>query len=453
MAFRKNGYIDIKFNEDRTQVIVNIYPPAADGEPVVASEILDRLKSMGVTYGIREQVIRDAIHAATDSNQVVTGIIVAQGAIPKDGEDAKIKYSISHELLSKPLPKRADASGHPDWFALDPAKMVKSEDELANIIPPQPGTAGKTLTWPIQAITPKPGKPSGLIAGHNVRMSDDGLHIYAAQDGYACLHGEQIVVHALRVFPGNISGQTLNSPTGLVVRGSIENCEVKLGGFLAIKNSANGCRMRCMGDIYLNDAEECDIACDGNVIVYGKLTNCTVNTSRKLLGYGSSVLVGGKVTATEGVEIGVLGTENFTSTEIITGINCMIDLKTGEIQEELATCETNITRISMALKPFTSSASQESVNDDKRQLVTKLQGQKRTQEARIKELHNEKRGLAIAAKEHIISEVIVSKMVYPGVMITIRNAATQIESTMNAVKFSESPGGKSIDMEIFQKAA
>ncbi len=452
-VYRKNGSLEIKFNEDRTQVIVNVYPASAGGESITTSEILDRLKSMGVTYGIREQAIRDAIHAADDSNQAVTGIIVAQGGIPKDGEDAKIKYNISHGVLLKPLPKRTDSSGHTEWFALDPAKMVKADDELASILPAQPGTPGKTLTWPIQAITPKPGKPSALNAGQNVRMSDDGLHIYAAQDGYVCLHGEQIIVHALRVFPGSITGQALNSATGLVVRGNIENCQVNLGGFLAVKGSVNGCKIRCMGDIYLNDAVECDIACDGNVIVYGKLINCTINTCKKLLGFDSSVIVGGQISASEGVETAILGADDFTATNVVVGINNMIQLKGKEIEEEMNACEMNITRISSALKPFTTLSGQEAITEDKRQLVTKLQSQKRSQDTRIKELHNEKRGLAIAAKEHIVSHVTVAKTVYPGVMITIRNGAAQIETTMEMVKFIEGPGGKSVDMEMLRKAA
>ena len=131
----------------------------------------------------------------------------------------------------------------------------------------------------------------------------------------------------------------------------------------------------------------------------------------------------------------------------------MIDLKNSEIQEELQACESNITRISMALKPFLTLAGHDAVTDDKRQLVSKLQGQKRSQETHIKELHYERRRLLIASKEHLISYVLVSTTVYAGVMITIRNGATQIETPMERVKFIESPGGKSVDVELLRKAA
>src|SRR5262249_841740 len=150
------------------------------------------------------------------------------------------------------------------WFALDPLKMVKADEELAAIIPAQPGVPGKTLTWPIQAIVPKPGKPCALNAGQNVSVSDDGLHLYAMQDGYGCLEGVQLVDYALRLIEFNVVGGTHNFPTGGVFHGNLQQVQMRVGGVTAVKGLAVGCHLRVHGDLYLRYAEQCTCIATGN---------------------------------------------------------------------------------------------------------------------------------------------------------------------------------------------
>ncbi len=452
-GIRKNGHLELRFNEDRTQALATIHPPVGGGESVTAADILERLKAMGVTYGVREKAILDAIHYADDTNMPAANVVVAQGATPQDGQDAKVNYRLPQEVLSKPLPKRADGSGLPDWFALDPAKMVKADDELASIVPAQPGVPGKTLTWPIQAIAPKPGKPCMLNAGQNVRVSDDGLRLYAAHDGYVCLQGEQLVVHALQLVESNVVGGAHSFATSAILLGNLQQAQVRVGGMMAVKGVAVGCQIRVHGDLYLRYAENCTCVVTGNVYVLQGVKNCQINARKKIIALGTAQIVGGKVCATEGINAISLGASDFTATEVEVGVDLLSDLRGQEIQEEMTQCEANISRISQALKPFAALAVHDTLSEDKRQLLQKLQAQKRSQESRIKELHNERRALSIAAKEKISAAVTVAETVYPGVWIGIHAAAMQVESPLQGVRFVEAAGGKAVQTEPLQQAA
>lgn len=451
-GLRKNGYLEIKLNDDRTQAIATIYPPAPGGESVTAGEIVQRLKNIGVTYGIREQAIIEAIHQVDQTKRPLSAV-VAQGTLPQDGTDAKIRYTLPLDLLSVPLPKRQDGSGQTDWFAIDPAKLVKADAELATIIPAQPGIPGKTLTWPIQNIVPKPGKHAGLSAGQNVRVSSDGLRISAELDGYAYLHSEQLNVLALHYVNADIAGIIQSFPHGLVCMENILQANIHAGSFVAVRGTATGSQIRAGSDVFLSHAQDCVVTAAGNVYVSGSMKNCTVKTRKKLFLTGNATLVGGSCCAMEGVEAVTLGAPDFTETEIIVGVDRFSEVRIVEVQEEITACEANIARISQTLKPFASLAAQETLTDDKRQLISMLQAQKRSQEARINELHNERRALNMTQKEKVVSAITASRTVYPGVWVKFREAALQVETPLENARFTEGGNGKWVQTDTLAKAA
>jgi uncharacterized protein len=439
---RKNGYLEIKFNEDRTQALATIYPPSPDGVAVYADEVVERLKGMGVTYGVREQAIRDAIRYVAETAMAAAHVVVAQGAVPQAGQDARVHYSFPLDLLSKPLPKRSD--GVTDWFSIDPGKLVTAGKEIATIVPAQPGTPGKTLTWPIQTIAAPSGKPVPLHAGQNVRLSDDGLRMLANADGYICLHNDTLNLTPLRIVTENLMGGEHSYPSGAVLMECAQNASIRTGGILAIRGVVKGCRLRADGDVFLQYAEDCEIITTGNVYVTRGLKNCAVNSRKQLRALESAHLMGGTLCASTGVSAVELGTPDFTMTEVQVGIDRFSEVRACEIEEEIAACEANIARIRLTLKPFASLTVHTNLPDDKRALVQKLQEQQKTQEARINILHNERRALAIAAKEKIAAEVTVSKTAHPGVLIGINKAAFQVESPLAGVRFIEDVSGKSV---------
>jgi uncharacterized protein (DUF342 family) len=83
----------------------------------------------------------------------------------------------------------------------------------------------------------------------------------------------------------------------------------------------------------------------------------------------------------------------------------------------------------------------------KKQLIHTLVEQRQRLEERVRELYNEKRNLMMNAKAQIAATVIVTGKVYPGVTVTIQNAAILVEETRERVLFRLGPGGKSICIE------
>src|SRR5689334_10490489 len=128
MATNQDGYVDLEFNADRTQVFATVYPPKGTGSSVTAKDILDRLRAMGVVYGVRESEVLKAARYADDSSTPATKVLVAQGVLPQDGSDAQILWKVDVAKLSRPLPKRED--NLPDYFAYEPERLVTAGQPL-----------------------------------------------------------------------------------------------------------------------------------------------------------------------------------------------------------------------------------------------------------------------------------------------------------------------------------
>ena len=132
---RKRGRLELKFNLERTQALATIFPPLNGGEAVSTSEVLQRLKTMGVTFGIREQAILNAVHQVEETGMAANNIVVAQSTLPEDGQDALIAFELPRERLARPLPRREDFPALTDWFRLNPANRVVAGQELATVTP------------------------------------------------------------------------------------------------------------------------------------------------------------------------------------------------------------------------------------------------------------------------------------------------------------------------------
>lgn len=448
---RRNGFLELKFNDDRTQALATIYPPVIGGEPVAAADVLTRLKALGVTYGIRDHIILEAIHHASARDQPSVNVVVAQGVTPQEGQDAKIRYVFDVNLLLKPLLR--NSHGLPDWFTLDPAKLVVADQELATILPAQPGVPGKTLTWPIQNIPCKPGKPAALSAGSNVAASSDGLRLTAGQDGYVCLQGETLTLHALRVIDEEVDGGEHSYPAGAVFTKSLQQTRINALGFIAVQGIVKDCYIRAFGDVYLDYAENAEIVASGDVFIMHGCRNCEITTRKRVIAFEHTFLIGGRISATDGVEAGVIGAEDYTATDVMVGTDQFSPIRMREIEQELRETELNIERISRALKPFAALAVHSTLPEDKRQLFNRLQNQKRSQEMHAKDLHVEKRLIGVGARGKLHSSIRVSGTVHPGVWVRVSAAATQIESPISAVEFVDSQGGKSVLTRPMQQAA
>jgi uncharacterized protein len=452
-SIKANGTIQAKFNADNTQVIATIYP-ADGGDAVTYDEVIARLKQMNVTSGIKDAVIRDTLKAVEDSKRRAVDIVIAQGTLSEPGKDGSVRFLVPQETLRRPLPMHPRCPDVVDWFALPSDLMVTAGTDLATLQPPTTGTPGRTVTNPPLNVPATTGKPADIAAGSYVTLSEDGLRLTAAAEGFVMMNGNRMEVLPLHSVKEAIVGKQMKFPGGAILCADAQHSNLRVEDFLTARGKLINCRLRCLGDVFVTDAEECEIITNGNLYVSGTLRGCNLTVRGKIIELSPSYIIGGCIRVSHGMTITQLGDESRAYTEVKIGEDFLTAVRLNEIREELTQCEANIQRISHALRPFVSVSMHSTLSDDKRALLKKLQIQQQAQEDRIRALHNEKRTMTMDARENFSDAAVnVVGTVYPCVRIHIRSAMTRIETPYSRMQFVEGVGGKWVRMQALQNAA
>lgn len=438
----QNGFVEMNFNPDRTQVYATLTPPSGKGSPVTAQDILDRLRDMGVMYGYREEDILKAVRMSSDPGQTIFKILVAQGVLPENGTDAQILWKVPESYVNA-LPRRDD--GSLDYFAFPMDQKVKAGQVIASIIPARPGSPGKTLTAPLSSIPQQPGKEIKYIAGGGVGMSNDRLQFQAKCDGIFEVYNDKLIVHPMEIINGDLPPGDHHFPAGVIITGSVKGGAIQAEGLVAIKGIAAGVTIRAKGDIHFTRAARCWALGTGDIHVEETLMHSDIITPEKIIGSKGSKIFGGTLSAQKGVEAWDIGMEDFTSTKVVIGQDQFSSYRVAEVDEEIRLCEQNVHRISQTLRPLGGQWN-DKLKPDKKAMAQILIDQRTNLEQRIRELLSEKRTLMLGSKNFKDGQIFCGGTIHPGVWITILKATMLVEAPQSGIKFTLDGSGRSINM-------
>jgi uncharacterized protein (DUF342 family) len=437
-----DGYFDLRVSQDKLQVLLDVYPPQGGGRNATADEIMAALLRKGIAYGYQFDAIEGAIKHVAAKAAPIVGVLAAQGVVPVHGTHAQIVWKIDTEAASRPLPMRPD--GLPDYFEFDPARLVKSGQELATVVPGLPGTAGKTLIAPFEIVPQVPGREAPLLAGYGVRLTASRQRYEADVTGFVELHHERLTVHALSLVQGDIDGGDHAFPGGVIVLGAIRDASVSARGPIAVRGIVQSSSVRGTAHIMLRSAAKSRIIADGDVHIEGDLLDCEVITPASVLCSDGCSVRGGSLIASASIHAFELGAESWPITDAILGGSVYTNIRLREIEHEIEVGESNVKRIAFALKPLTSITA-DTVTPQKRQLIQTLMDQKRELEQHVRNLHSERRSRQMMHPEPG-GTIRVAGRAHPGVRLDLSGASMAIEQCETAVEFRGSPDGRMVEM-------
>lgn len=435
-----DGYFDVRFSKDRIQAFVDIYPPQGGGRNVSAAEIVAALQNRGVAYGIHAEAIENAARQVASSAVAIHGILAAQGYLPVNGTDAQVAWRIDPALASQPLPLRAD--GLPDYLRFDPARMVSAGQELATVIPGLPGSPGKTLFAPFEAVPQTPGREAPILAGQGIRVEGNRARFVAEHTGFVELHNERLSVRALSLVEGDIAGGDHVYPGGLIVLGGVDGATVTARGPVAIRGTVQDASIRAAGETFISEAWRSLIVSDAGINLSGTVSDCEVMTPFRIHAVEGTKVAGGALIAAEGIDAFDLGSEAWSPTDAVLGSAAYAALRLRELDSEIHVGEKNAERIGAVLKPLTSIMA-EPISAEKRKLVQALMDQKRELEQHIGHLHAEKRARQMAHYADT-GAIRVMGRVFPGVRIDAYGARFDVEQCESEVEFHREAGGRHV---------
>ncbi len=418
-------------------------------------QLIGFLNSAGVTFGIDQEKIARLSEALTYQKPVV----VAKGYPSEPGQPGYFEYKFERELNKKPIIR---PDGTTDYMNMKTIEVVHAEDVIAVYHPAVQGVSGMNVRGvPIPA---KPCRDLPPLIGRGFNRSDDNLTYTAAIDGKIEVQQGRIIVspvHEVKgdadISTGNIDfngdvvvngsakdGVIIKAGGNITIKGIVENCELYAGKDLFLLSGTKGGEktiidvggsmtaqfmesvvVRCGGNITADYLFKCKVSCDGRIDLTGK----------------KSSIIGGYVSAVQGIDVEEVGNSFGTITRIAAGVDQERAAAVLRLKTKIDDLGSNVNKIKKGLDIFAKVGEERGIdfsNDPRRLQLLRV---KIRDEAIV---NKDKEDLAkmeavIAKGEN--ATIRAFRKVYAGVTVAIDDHVEDINDEQYGVEFQKTEDG------------
>ncbi|MFW5684970.1 MAG: DUF342 domain-containing protein, partial [Spirochaetota bacterium] len=444
--------LSVELADGEMKAYLMAYPPGDGGADPSYDQVLSFLQMNGVTEGIDETAARrfvdDPIYRET--------VLIAKGVPPKNGADAKVKYSFDLDPSSITL---KETNGRVDFKELNLVQNVVQGQVLARKEPAQRGEAGRTVTGKLIPATD--GKDVALPVGKNVRLSDDGKSALAEINGQVVVTAGKIAVEPVHVITGDVNlktGNVLFLGTVLVKGNVDDGFTVKAAGNIEVMGNVGKSTLDAEGDIIVHQGiagknagiiragksiwskfiENARVESGDLVVVSDGIMSSQVLADRKIICRGKRAsIVGGQLRAVEEINAKTLGSVAGSETVLEVGYDpkrkeklAALELKREEFVQQLEDIKLNMGTIENLIR------SGRSVSNDKKAYYQDLKEKKVAMSGEISKIDSEIQELRdYLGALKVTGRISASGTVYPGVRISIKDAFLEVRNEFKAVSF------------------
>lgn len=450
--------LEVKISPDKLEATIILRTEETDLDKllITESDVYKALQQSGVTFGIRQDVVRDL--CAMPAKYLDARVPVASGVPPVPGIDGTIEYPYLESVQSESGPKEL-ADGRVDYYNLSSIPNVVKGQLLARKHAATAGTPGTAVTG--EPIAPKAGKEAILKPGKNVVMNQERTMIYAAIDGQVSFTDKE----RINVFPlfevngdvdfgvGNIDfvgtvvirGNVLNgfrvkASGDIRVLGSVEGAELEAGGSIEIKS---GIVAQDKGSIVAGHnvqtsfIQNANVTAGNQVIVSQSIMFSTVRAGKQILCNGAKgIIIGGLLQAGEKICARVYGNSSSTPTVLEVGVKPELRNELASIQKELHHAYENLRKTDQGLAVINQILQ---VNGDlpadKRVMQVKLTNTRLVLEKEVKELEARKKEVEAELVGDSPAAIEVYHTMYPGIKMTFGKLVHFIKHEYGRTRF------------------
>jgi len=454
-----DAQLQIEVSADRNRATMTITRPRPGGRHLQVQDVMQALKSNGVVFGFKEQVIEKAL----DEEVYSTPVVVAEGKAAVPGRDGYIDYKVR---IDKKVEFKEDETGRVDFMDRDLVENVVQGQVLAELMPAQRGQEGRDL---FNKITPaKNGNPVTIRPGPGTMLSDDGKKLLAEKNGQVLYRGGILSVHDIFTVNGDVGIGTGNITFlgSIIVTGSIEdNMHVKAAGSIEVAGTIQKAYVEAEGEIIVRQGiigrdnaqvestagavygkflQNAICLADADVVMGENIMHSKVYAGGNVICNGKRAqLVGGEIICGGVVRVKSLGAMAATPTKIIAGVNprAMQQMKQiaqieKQLKEKLETTEINLKTLQQQ-----KAAAPDAFSEAKEEQLVKTLAFKEKLEERLRDAFSEAANISEFMKDaNSLGAVHVEKTVFPGVTIEINGASFSVQDEYNNVTFVEEAG-------------
>ncbi|MCL6557805.1 MAG: FapA family protein, partial [Firmicutes bacterium] len=254
--------------EPQQNLSIDASPRVEEKMPVTEEELRSLLTEHGVTYGIRDDILKSLFDQPSAGRH-----LIAEGEAPEPAVDEKITVCISHGEEGKPLVMQ---NGTVDYRNLQRFFSVEPGTVLAIKTPGVPGKPGRRVNGE-ELPGPLP-KTVQLEAGHGAVLSNDGMSVVATIEGLPVFRQASnrciVLVEPRLSIKGDVNIETgnVNFRGSVHISGSIhEAMRVEATGDVFVAGDIAGAVVNAQGNVTARSIIASTVHAGGQTIYYEKL--------------------------------------------------------------------------------------------------------------------------------------------------------------------------------------
>ena len=451
--------IILTLTKDKMQVVAN-YTPSMQENSITTGDIIQKLHSMGVKVGIKEDVIRHIC----ESSITMSLVAVAEGVAPKIGNNARIET-----LIDFTRPKSIELEdGSVDFKNLGELPFASQGTALYRKIPPTIGESGADVLG--NPIPGSLGKDFQISLGKGTELDPDDPNLVLASESGGLL-SKSGLIHVLDIhkingdvnyktgnikFKGSVfitgnvkAGFKIEADGNITIEGRVEDAEIIGGNDVVIMGGYSGAgngMITAGRDVFIKFITNQTVRAERDIVINYNSHHATLFAGRAIICKGhDSMIVGGECEGKMYVEAGSLGSVANPKTIIRTGDDPELTKQIISMKEVIKQTKETNKIFTQTIKKF-KTVFKGNLPPDKAQDLTKLE---ESLAAICKKLSSHEQSLSelVDKKKKLNKSFIIAyRAVYANVEIHIGNQWKKIKDNLNPSVF------KIVHGEIFRKS-
>ncbi|NLJ96308.1 MAG: DUF342 domain-containing protein [Clostridiales bacterium] len=453
IALPQDEYAKVIISDDRMYAKCRFYPPSTGktkGGLLTKDDIISALSRAGVKYGVDESKIDMFLR----NRKYCSDYILAKATPPIQGHDAVITYHFNTDLTAKPT---TNEDGSVDFHKLNIICNCKKDDLLATLTPVDYGKPGIDVCGKV--IRPNKVNNRVLRHGNKVRISEDGLQLFADVDGHVSLTDGRVFVSDTYEVPADVDPSTgdIEYEGNVVVRGNViigfsvkakgdievygvvEGAYLEAGGQIILRRGMQGMNkgvLKAYGNIVSKFIENAEVIAGGYVTT-DSIMHSNVSAKGDIIVSGRRGLItGGVIRSGTMISVKTAGSHMGTNTVLEVGIDPKIMDEFRELEKQIAKMKAEKEKIAQALaivrKKLQSGGNLPYNKLESLKQITQTSIQLDTQIAEANARYNI---LRVEVEANEAGVIRVEDTVYSGTKIIISNVIYYVRDTVKNSKF------------------
>ena len=420
-----------------------------------AAQLLGFLSNANVSFGIDQEMLA----RLADSPIYGRPIKVASGTPQQQGTPGYYEYLFDTNFNRKPTIR---PDGTADYMSIKTIETVQEGDVIATYHPAVQGSRGMSVRG--QILEPKPVRDLPPLIGRGFDRSSDNLTYTAKIDGKIEVNQGKILVSPVHEVQGDVGietgnikfngdvivhggvhdGAVIDAAGNVIIHGLIEDCDIHAGKDLFLLSGIKGNEktiIDCKGSITAQFVEYAIITCAGNITAdYFFKSKISCDGHIELNGNNASI-IGGYVSAVQGVEANDIGNSFGTITNVSVGVDVERAAEYEMLAKKIMALNANVQKIKKGIEDFDKLGEERGINvkEDPR----------RMQLLRVR-IRDEAIVLEETKKLNYMKEVIMSgkdatikvyRRLYAGSNLSVDDHHASINETHEAIEIEKSEEG------------